>query len=291
METFADKVRSGGGTRFDPMLEEKGGWISGEAPKHDEEMVDAVIGVMEEASQGPLKGDLNPFRAQSGEILPSNLERNFSGFLVRKEAVFFKVDSNKLHARIALLRNEVVIAKFLGAKPNPHALVMWLKTLNQELKGKHLEFYRNVGKGYFFLSSKESEVIQNALMLSPFKSKWDTCMLQSWIPSFNPENPSNLAFPTWVSLRQLPYEHLDQAQDIAKSLGEVIGIDSLNDNMKGPRFCVNLKINEGRVTNIALSSEEENSSKSLVLVDHDNLPFRCRACHSWMHKVKDCQKP
>lgn len=32
-----------GGIRFDPMLEEKGGWILGEALKHDVEMVDAVI--------------------------------------------------------------------------------------------------------------------------------------------------------------------------------------------------------------------------------------------------------
>lgn len=83
METFADKVILGGGSRFDPMLEERGGWAAGEAPKQDEDMMDVVIEVMAEASQGPAKGALNPFRAQSGEILPSNLERTFSGFLVR----------------------------------------------------------------------------------------------------------------------------------------------------------------------------------------------------------------
>lgn len=162
------------------------------------------------------------------------------------------MDSNKLQARIAVLKNEVLIAKFLGSKPNPHALEMWLKALNLDLKRKPLAFCRNVGKGYFLLASKERDAIQNALMLSPFKSKWGTCMLQSWIPGFNPENPNNLAFPTWVSLMQLPYEHLDQTHDIAKSLGEVIGIDHLSDNTKDPRFCVNLKINDGWVTSIAL---------------------------------------
>ena len=40
-ETFADKVRAGGGMRFDPMLEEKGGWIAGEAQRHDIEMAEA----------------------------------------------------------------------------------------------------------------------------------------------------------------------------------------------------------------------------------------------------------
>lgn len=34
METFAAKVHKGDGLRFDPLLEEKGGWISREAPCH-----------------------------------------------------------------------------------------------------------------------------------------------------------------------------------------------------------------------------------------------------------------
>lgn len=43
METFASKVRFGSGPRFDPMLEEKGGWVAGEGPRHDVEMGEAVI--------------------------------------------------------------------------------------------------------------------------------------------------------------------------------------------------------------------------------------------------------
>lgn len=65
METFADNA---------------GGVDLWRGSKHDDEMVNAVIGVMAEAIQGSLKGDLNPFRAHIGEILLSNLERNFSGF-------------------------------------------------------------------------------------------------------------------------------------------------------------------------------------------------------------------
>ena len=38
METFAEKVRYGSGPRFDPLMEEKGGRISGDAPKYDVEM-------------------------------------------------------------------------------------------------------------------------------------------------------------------------------------------------------------------------------------------------------------
>lgn len=37
----------------------------------------------------------------------------------------------------------------------------------------------------------------------PGKSEWGTCMLQSWVLGFNPNNLSMLTFPTWVSLRSL----------------------------------------------------------------------------------------
>lgn len=53
---------------------------------------------------------------------------------------------------------------------------------------------RDVGKGYFFLAWMEKDTLHKALILSPYKSKWGTCMLQSWIHGFNPDNPSNLVF-------------------------------------------------------------------------------------------------
>ena len=102
METFAAKVRYESGPRFDPLLEEKGGWIAGEARGQDVGMLEAVIEALVEVSQQISERDLNPFKEQIGEILPSNLERNFSGFLIRKDAIPFKVDSEKLRVRIAL---------------------------------------------------------------------------------------------------------------------------------------------------------------------------------------------
>lgn len=37
MATFLDKVRHGSGTCFNPLLEERRGWIADEAPRRDEE--------------------------------------------------------------------------------------------------------------------------------------------------------------------------------------------------------------------------------------------------------------
>lgn len=59
-----------------------------------------------------------------------------------------------------------------------------------------------------------------------------------------------------IALRNLPFEHHDQALAIAEILGEVIRINMANDNAKDPRFCANLNINKGWVTNINLESEE-----------------------------------
>ena len=253
------------------------------------EMAEAVIEALAEASQQISERDLNPFKEQIGEILPSNLERNFSGFLIRKDAIPFKVDSGKLRACIASLREKLLIGKYVGPKPTPQIMRLWLQSLNPELKGCTLLFCMNVGKGYFFLEGNDQDVLCNALMLSPYKTKWGTCMLQSWVPGFNPDNPSNLPFPTWIALQNLPFEHHDQALSIAGTRGEVIGIDTANETARAPRFCVNLKVDKGWVTNIMLESEEGVVPPQEVMVDYDKLPLRCRACHSWKHKVRDCK--
>ena len=153
------------------MLEEKGRWVAGEDPKRDEEMAEAVIEVLAQASNQVHEGHFNSFREQVGEILPTNLERNFSGFLVRKEAISFKVDPVKVSARIALLKDQLLIAKFVGPKPTFQDMEKWLQALNQQIGESVLTFCMNVGKGYFFLKGEDSDALSRALMMSPHKSK------------------------------------------------------------------------------------------------------------------------
>lgn len=118
-------------------------------------------------------------------------------------------------------------------------------------------------------------------MVSPFRSKWGACMLQSWVPRFNPDNPNNLAFPMWISLRNLPHEHQDQAIGIVETLGEVIGMETANKSAKDPRFCINLEISKGWATSIELITEGGILPPQTVLIDYDKLPIRCRVCLSW----------
>ena len=146
METFAEKVRYGGGTRFDPMIEECGRWTS--TQHGDVNMPEAMIEELAEANNQTSKGELNPFKIQIGETLPSNVERNFSGFLIQKETITFKVDTQKLNAHIALLNDQLLIAKFIGTKLQIHDMNAWFQTLNLALRGDTLTFCRNVGKGF-----------------------------------------------------------------------------------------------------------------------------------------------
>ena len=283
-------MRLGNVPRFDPLMEERGGWISGEELKHDSVMEDAVIEGLAEASQQIVEGDLNPFKGQHGEILPPNLERSFSGFLVRNDAVKFQVNAEMLLARIAMLKDQLLIGKFVAPKPPLQAMRLWIQSLNQELRGNILTLCRNVGKGFFILNGDDKDALNNAWMLSPYISKWGTCMLQSWVPGFNPDNPSNLAFPTWVSLRNLPQEHQDQAISIARTLGEMTGMNTANENAMDPTFCINLEISKGWVTSIELESEGGILPPQKILVDYDKLPIKCRVCLSWKHKASDCNK-
>ena len=288
MESFASKVRFGNAPQFDPMMEERGGWITGEAQRQDVEMEDVVIEGLAATSQQISEGNHNPFKKLIGETLPSYLERSFSGFLVKKESIKFKVNTDKLLARIEVLKEQLLIGKFVGPKPNPHAMKLWIQTLNHEIGDNALSVCRNVGKSYFLIECKDKDALNNALMVSPFRSNWGTCMIQSWVPGFNPDNPNSLAFPTWISLRNLPHEHQDQAISIAESLGEVIRMDTTNENAKDPRFCINLGISKGWATSIELITKGGILPPHTVLIDYDRLPIRCRVCLCWKHKASDC---
>ena len=51
---------------------------------------------------------------------------------------------------------------------------------------------------------------------------------------------------------------------------------------------MNLVVNKGWVTSIELETEDGSHPTQKVLVDYDKLPMRCKTCHSWKHRVRDC---
>ena len=80
MECFAAQVRFGNAPHFDPIMEERGGWIAGEAPQQDIEMEDAVIEGLAEARHQISKGVLNPFKGYSGRYFQQIWKEVLVGF-------------------------------------------------------------------------------------------------------------------------------------------------------------------------------------------------------------------
>ena len=90
---------------------------------------------------------------------------------MRKDPITYNVNSHTLKEQIVVLKDQLLIAKFVGPKPPMQDLKLWIQALNKELRGKTLSICRNVGKGFFFfLLGDDKDVVLNALMLSPFKS-------------------------------------------------------------------------------------------------------------------------
>ena len=95
MKTFVAKVHYWSDPRLDPLMEERGGWIIMQSTKTrcgNDWCIDRGVG---RGHQPYLKRRSQSI--QRAKILPSNLERYVSSFLVREDAI---VDTPKLLARI-----------------------------------------------------------------------------------------------------------------------------------------------------------------------------------------------
>lgn len=79
-------------------------------------MTNAVIEVMTEASKQILRDEYNPFEEQIGEVIPSNMEFEWVLFS-EKGGHSFKIYLQNFLAHIALLRDQLLIAKFVVPKP------------------------------------------------------------------------------------------------------------------------------------------------------------------------------
>lgn len=44
------------------------------------------------------------------------------------------------------------------------------------------------------------------------------------------------------------------------------------------------------MTNIDLEMEDGTLPTQKAIVDYDKLPMRCKACHSWQHRMRDCNE-
>ena len=112
-------------------------------------------------------------------------------------------------------------------------------------------------------------------------------MLRTWTPNFDATSPIRLTVPPWLSLRGIPREFLSVAREIAKGLGELVGLDKGNDSRAEQRFYMALESGGRWITQLAITNQS-NNKQSIIFVDYCNLPVRCQNCMATNHLVKEC---
>jgi hypothetical protein len=87
-----------------------------------------------------------------------------------------------------------------GGKQPSHVVSQWLTTLQIEV-GAWIGLGKELGYDFFKMYTTSLVVTQKLLMLTLHRSKWGTCILQTWIPNFNPNRSTGLKVPTWITLK------------------------------------------------------------------------------------------
>jgi hypothetical protein len=227
-----------------------------------------------------------PTRAIPGEELPQGFERSCTGFLLSNKLLEVKVNQATVKRDSEHLQKHAIVAYFVGGQQSPAALTQWVIVLQKQV-GDWVGIGRSLGRGFFQLLSRQPAVTQKILMLTPYKSRWGTCIFQTWMPGFNASRPVGLKVPTWVTLKGVPGEFLNVAAEMAGRLGDLLGSDKRNAYTTDQRFCVGLVSGAGYTMKLGVTNEST-GKKEVILVDYCNLPIRCRYCLSTNHLVKDC---
>jgi hypothetical protein len=231
-------------------------------------------------------GNINPYKREEGETIPQGYGRNFHGLLIRYLTQGPQVNLESVSAEADFLKDHTIIASFVGKKIPQHNLADWIQSINRRVGQNSVSFKVDMGRGFLFLTTANANVTRQVLSLTPHSTPWETCVYQEWIPNFDPDFPTGMKIPTWISLVKLPHEYKPFEGVIAASLGPVYSADPLNKQLRDPRFYIGLDVSFGWPS--AIETQGLNAKVVVTLVNYEDTPVRCRFCLSLNHKVGDC---
>lgn len=217
---------------------------------------------------------IHPTKAEDGELLPDGYSRSYVGFLFRTTCREIEVNQSVVKKEIDYLQRHVVLASFVGGRPSSAILSYWIEHLKRHIGG-WVAIGRNLGRGFFQLRLRDPGMLQKLLMLTPYRTRWGTCIMQNWVPNFDPSNSRGMLVPTWITLRRVPDEFQRVARQIAQGIGEVLGGDRHNSTLEDQRFCLALPAGDGWEPSVTVTNSISGSS-STIIIDYTNLPIRCR---------------
>ncbi|KAG0593967.1 hypothetical protein M758_UG036100 [Ceratodon purpureus] len=109
------------------------------------------------------------------------------------------LDLSILQQEASALMEHTIIASFLGKRIPPHAIADWISLINQKLGFQGVGFRMDMGRGFFFLSTANVQVLRKVLSFTPHITPWGSCIYQEWVAGFDPDAPSGLKIPSWLS--------------------------------------------------------------------------------------------
>ena len=165
---------------------------------------------------------IHPTRARPGELLPEGVSRSSACFLIKTLPQKVVLSKEKIRKEMDYFLKQVIIAYFVGGRQSARAMAAWVTDLSSEIKDS-CKIGRELGQGFFQVVTNAETITQKILMLTPHLSKWRTCIMQAWIPSFNAHKPTGMKMPIWITLKSVPDEFLSSSSDLAQSVGDVLG--------------------------------------------------------------------
>lgn len=261
--SYADAVRSGGEDRQSPPPCNDGpppqiAPADVPAPISEEQLQNPSAVDMEVVSTPPnpreqtqkLSQEINPTKPGDKELLPEGYARNYAGFLIKTNKKRIHVSEELVAAETRFLQDHLLVVSFIGARPSSSGFSTWLTNLNSIIKGGSLSFSGDLGWGFTCLKASNQNAAQQALVLTPCRLGSFLCVFQQWTPLFDPSCSRGMLIPTWRTLKKLPPQFFSVAQEIAASLGKVLGRDTQNCLFKDPKFCVALDTSSGWETEV-----------------------------------------
>jgi len=201
-----------------------------------------------------------------------------------------ELPAHRINARIQFMQDRALIGKFMGLWPTERALRLWINRTWQP-KG---EITLLIGpKGFFTAIFNCLEDRNRVFEGGPYFFNSAGLFLREWKARFNPDTEDLSYAPVWIRFYSLPWEYWgeESLKDLGSALGDFVKVA---EETKAKRYttyasyariCVYMDLKQPLPDTIRLFHEDRDW---IQVIDYENVPFRCRRCHTLGHLFRDC---
>lgn len=91
--------------------------------------------------------------------------QNYVGFLIKKDKKQIHVIESKVATKKHFLKDDLIVANFISEKLIPLRFLVWLTSLNVDLRDKNVVASDNIEQGFFYIKASSKDVTLQVLVL------------------------------------------------------------------------------------------------------------------------------